>query len=48
MATHRYADWKQSMRQRIRRHPRDAAHPGPLAGPPPPTPPPSGKTGGDL
>ncbi|BDM73607.1 hypothetical protein HEK616_70940 [Streptomyces nigrescens] len=48
MSTHRYADWKQSMRQRIRRRPRDASHQGPLAGPPPPTPPPSGKTGGDL
>ncbi|MFD8543709.1 hypothetical protein [Streptomyces sp. NPDC059649] len=47
-ATHRYADWMQSMRQRAHRRPRDGARPGPLPGPPPPAPPPSGKTGGDL
>ncbi|MGW1377099.1 hypothetical protein ACWD6P_22925 [Streptomyces sp. NPDC002446] len=40
MATHRYADWMQSMRQRMHRGPRGGARP---AGPPP-----SGKAGSDL
>ncbi|UKY51324.1 hypothetical protein [Streptomyces inhibens] len=45
MATHRYADWKQSLRQRMHKRPRDGAHRGPhVAGPPPP----SGKAGNDL
>ncbi|MCL7490160.1 MULTISPECIES: hypothetical protein [Streptomyces] len=37
MATHRYTDWKQSMRQRKQKRPHDAAHSeSPAAGPPPP------------
>ncbi|MCZ1008887.1 hypothetical protein O1L68_21245 [Streptomyces lydicus] len=56
MAPHRYADWKQSLRNRKHKHPddHDDAHPGPptagspAVGPPaagPPTPP--DKAGGD-
>lgn len=37
MATHRYSDWKQSMRQRKHKRPHDDAHAeSPAAGPPPP------------
>ncbi|MFG2830862.1 hypothetical protein ACGFWI_25875 [Streptomyces sp. NPDC048434] len=44
MAGHRYADWKQSMRQRKHKRPHDDAHPGtPVPGPPPPP----GKAGDD-
>ncbi|MGA5560263.1 hypothetical protein ACPCUV_03630 [Streptomyces platensis] len=45
MQTHRYADWKQSVRQRRHRRPHDdAASEAPAAGPPPPP----GKAGNDL
>ncbi|WP_414504384.1 hypothetical protein [Streptomyces sp. NEAU-L66] len=45
MPTHRYADWKQSVRQRRHKRPHDEARPEtPAAGPPPPT----GKAGNDL
>lgn len=45
MQTHRYADWKQSVRQRMHKRPHDeAGSEAPAAGPPPP----SGKAGSDL
>ncbi|MEU3988346.1 hypothetical protein OG301_18640 [Streptomyces platensis] len=45
MPTHRYADWKQSVRQRMHKRPHDeAGSEAPAAGPPPP----SGKAGSDL
>ncbi|MGW7577728.1 hypothetical protein [Streptomyces sp. NPDC054765] len=44
MATHRYADWKQSMRQRRRKQSHDDAHPEPPVAAPPPPP---GKAGDD-
>lgn len=54
MAAHRYADWKQSLRDRKHKQPHDEAHPGsPVAGPPvagPPQggpPPPPDRAGGD-
>ncbi|MFG2284580.1 hypothetical protein ACGFOU_00630 [Streptomyces sp. NPDC048595] len=44
MATHRYADWKQSVRHRMHKRPRGGGRAGPrVAGPPP-----SGKAGSDL
>ncbi|MFJ5799510.1 hypothetical protein [Streptomyces decoyicus] len=43
MATHRYTDWKQSMRQRKHKRPHDeAGHESPLSSPPSPPP---GKAG---
>lgn len=45
MATHRYADWKQSLRQRRHKRPRGESRSGPQAAGPPPS---SGKAGNDL
>ncbi|AOP50888.1 hypothetical protein [Streptomyces lydicus] len=45
MASHRYADWRASMRQRRRRRPHGDAPPGPQVAS---APPPSGKPGNDL
>ncbi|MFF8309461.1 hypothetical protein ACF05W_02740 [Streptomyces lydicus] len=45
MASHRYADWRESIRQRRQRRPREDAPPGPQVAS---SPPPSGKPGNEL
>ncbi len=45
MASHRCADWRESIRQRRHRRPRGDAPPGPQVAS---SPPPSGKPGNDL